>query len=124
VPLAAAGVLLIAGQAIPSSVPVAVLVLCAAAMAVHSYLPTFWPLPTTFLTEAAAAASIGLINSFGNLGGFVGPYVVGFLTDRTGTYAAGIVYLGATALVGCALILSVHAARKRKGAPVAAAIIR
>jgi len=124
VPLAAGGVLLIAGQAVPSSIPVAVLVLCAAAMAVHSYLPTFWPLPTTFLTEAAAAASIGLINSFGNLGGFVGPYVVGFLTDRTGTYSAGIVYLGATALVGCVLILSVRAARKRKDSPVAAAIIR
>jgi ACS family tartrate transporter-like MFS transporter len=126
VPLFAAGVLLIAGQAIPSSVPVAVLVLCAAAMAVHSYLPTFWPLPTTFLTEAAAAASIGLINSFGNLGGFVGPYVVGFLTDRTGDYSAGIVYLGATALAGCALILSVRAARvpgKSKDAPVTPAIL-
>jgi ACS family tartrate transporter-like MFS transporter len=127
VPLLAGGVLLIVGQAIPSSVPVAVLVLCAAAMAVHSYLPTFWPLPTTFLTEAAAAASIGLINSFGNLGGFVGPYVVGFLTDRTGTYSAGIVYLGATALAGCALILSVRAARvpgKRKDAPIARATVQ
>jgi hypothetical protein len=50
--------------------------------------------------------------------------VVGFLTDRTGTYAAGIVYLGATALAGCALVLSVRAARKRKDAPLAAAIIR
>ena len=116
-PLAAAGILLIGGQAVPSSVPVAVVVLCAAAMAVHSYLPTFWPLPTTFLTEAAAAASIGLINSFGNLGGFVGPYVVGFLTDRTGTYAAGIVYLGAIALAGGVLILSVHAARGHQRKP-------
>jgi len=116
-PLAGGGVLLIAGQAVPSSIPVAVLVLCAAAMAVHSYLPTFWPLPTTFLTEAAAAASIGLINSFGNLGGFVGPYVVGFLTDRTGTYSAGIVYLGAVALLGFALILSVHTARRHRRKP-------
>ena len=81
-------------------------------------------MPTTFLSEAAAAASIGLINSFGNLGGFVGPYVVGFLTDRTGTYAAGIVYLGAMALVGSAMILSVRAARKSKDAPVTATIIR
>jgi len=88
-------------------------------MASHSYIPVFWQLPTSFLTEAAAAACIGMINSFGNLGGFAGPYVIGFLTDRTGGYGAGIVYLGAMALAGAVLVLSVHASRSRPAIPAA-----
>jgi ACS family tartrate transporter-like MFS transporter len=46
------------------------------------------------------------INSIGNLGGFAGPYVIGFLTDKTGSYAAGILYLMATGLFGGLLVLS------------------
>ena len=46
---------------------------CIVAAGADGYFPGFWPLPTAFLTESAAAASIGLINSVGNLGGFVGP---------------------------------------------------
>ena len=51
-----------------------------------AYLPAFWTLPSEFLSAAAAAASIGLINSFGNLGGAVGPTVVGIVRDSTGSY--------------------------------------
>ena len=46
-----------------------------------AFLPTFWALPTEMLTASAAAASIGLINSVGNLGGFAGPYVIGYLRN-------------------------------------------
>ena len=77
------------------------------------YLPGFWALPTSFLTGTAAAASIGLINSFGNLGGFVGPYVVGYLSKKTGSYFSGILYLSASALVASGLILSLRATKGR-----------
>jgi nitrate/nitrite transporter NarK len=79
---------------------------CVATAGLYSYLPSFWSLPTTFLSEAAAAACIGLINSVGNLGGFAGPYAVGFLSTRTGSYEAGVYYLvGSAALAGLFVLL-------------------
>lgn len=92
---------------------IAISMLCLAAVGTAGYLPGFWALPTSFLTGTAAAACIGLINSFGNLGGFVGPYIVGYLKDRTGSYFAGILYLSASALVASMLILSLRATRGR-----------
>jgi ACS family tartrate transporter-like MFS transporter len=50
----------------------------------YSYYPVFWSIPTMVLSETAAAASFGLINSIGMIGGFIGPYAVGWLNDRTG----------------------------------------
>ena len=92
----------------------AVSMFCLAAAGTAGYLPGFWALPTSFLTGTAAAASIGLINSFGNLGGFVGPYVVGYLSKKTGgSYLGGILYLSASALVASMLILSLRATRGR-----------
>jgi len=52
--------------------------------------PSLWAIPTSFLGAAAAAGSIGLINSVGNLGGFFGPYTIGWLSDLTGSYAGGL----------------------------------
>jgi D-galactonate transporter len=92
---------------------IAISMLCLAAIGTAGYLPGFWALPGSFLTGTAAAASVGLINSFGNLGGFVGPYIVGYLKDRTGSYFAGILYLSASALVASGLILSLRATRGR-----------
>ncbi len=89
-------------------VAVAVCMFCVAGAGLYSYLPGFWALPTAFLTESAAAVAVGLINSVGNLGGFVGPYVVGYLTKRTGSFYAGVVYLSCSALVSACLILCVR----------------
>lgn len=111
--LAIGGVLLVGSTAFSGNLFVSILLFSLAAMASHSYLPVFWQLPTIFLTEAAAAACIGMINSFGNLGGFAGPYVIGFLTDRTGGYGAGIAYLGCMGVAGAVLVLSVSAAGSR-----------
>jgi len=91
----------------------AVSMFCLAAAGTAGYLPGFWALPTSFLTGTAAAACIGLINSFGNLGGFVGPYVVGYLSKKTGSYLGGVLYLSASALVASMLILSLRATRGR-----------
>jgi nitrate/nitrite transporter NarK len=77
--------------------------------------PGFWPLPTIFLGRTAAAASIGLINSFGNLGGFYGPWVLGKLSDQSGSYGPGLLYFSACSFVSAVLVLQVRSAlAKRK----------
>lgn len=70
-----------------------------------SYMPAFWSLPNSFLTEAAAAGSIGLINSCGNLGGFLGPYVLGKVQTVTGSFVGGLYYLGGSMLVAATILL-------------------
>jgi ACS family tartrate transporter-like MFS transporter len=69
-----------------------------AAVGLYGSKPAFWPLPSTFLSGTAAAGGIALINSIGNLGGFVGPYAVGWIKDSTGSYEAGLYFLAACAL--------------------------
>jgi MFS transporter, ACS family, tartrate transporter len=64
----------------------------------QAYLAPLWTLPTAYLGSAAAATAIGTINSFGNLGGFVGPYIFGYLRDRTGRYETGLWFLTACML--------------------------
>ncbi|MBN8955024.1 MAG: MFS transporter, partial [Rhizobiales bacterium] len=63
------------------------------AMGTYAAIPTFWALPTGILTGTAAAAGIALVNSIGNLGGFFGPYMVGWITQHTGTPTLGLVAL-------------------------------
>jgi nitrate/nitrite transporter NarK len=58
--------------------------------------------------EAAAAVAIGLINSVGNLGGFFGPYIVGYLDKQTGSHYSGILYLSASALIAATLALTLR----------------
>jgi MFS transporter, ACS family, tartrate transporter len=72
-----------------------------------AYHPCFWAVPTGFLSESAAAASIGLINSVGNLGGFMGPMVMGYLVHRTHIFAAGLLYLAGSFLISGVLMLAV-----------------
>lgn len=60
----------------------------------YTYLPVIWTIPTMILCESAAAASFGLINSVGQLGGLAGPYVVSYLNERTGGLTAAFVLLG------------------------------
>lgn len=87
------------------NVALAVLFFCLAGAGLYSYLPGLWAIPATFLTESAAAAAIGLINSVGNLGGFVGPYVVGYLNNKTNSFYGGGIYLSCSALAAAILIL-------------------
>jgi ACS family tartrate transporter-like MFS transporter len=69
--------------------------LCLSAMGCYSALPVFWTLPTSMLVGGAAAAGIALVNSIGNTGGFLGPTLVGYVTDATGSYAAALWTLAA-----------------------------
>jgi nitrate/nitrite transporter NarK len=70
---------------------------------VWAFIPTFWTLPSAFLTGSAAAVAVGLINSFGNLGGFVGPYVVGYISEKTGSTVGGVTVLAVALMVGSVL---------------------
>src|SRR5258706_8772907 len=90
----------------------AVLMFCVAGAGMYSYLPGFWALPTSFLTGTAAAASIGLINSIGNLGGWAGPWLVGYLSKATGSFISGAICLSLSALIAAALVLSIRATKK------------
>lgn len=78
-----------------------------AAIGVWGAFGPFWALPTRFLRGTAAAAGIALVNSVGNVGGFAGPYVVGFVKDATGSFEAGLLTLAVTLVVGAALVLLV-----------------
>jgi ACS family tartrate transporter-like MFS transporter len=77
-----------------------------AMIGMKAYLPAFWALPSLFLTESAAAVSIGLINSCGNLGGAVGPIVLGVVKQATGSYRYGVWFLSASVIVSAVIISS------------------
>lgn len=64
---------------------------------------SFWPLPSLFLGGSAAAGGIALINSIGNVGGYVGPFVVGWIRDSTNSFEMGLYFLAACALASAAL---------------------
>jgi len=84
------------------------------AACVHGYMTAFWTLPTAFLGESAAAASIGLINSVGGLGGFVGPFIIGYLATRTGSFVPGLGWLLVNLFLAGILVLCL---RRQKPAP-------
>jgi ACS family tartrate transporter-like MFS transporter len=84
------------------------LALSLAQMGIMSMLPTFWSLPTAFLSGSAAAGGIALINSIGNLGGFFGPNLIGQLQTWTGSFTPGLMAMAATMLIGGVVALYVR----------------
>src|SRR6516164_384597 len=107
-PITASGLSLIASAYLGNPVLAAVaLIICT--MGGYAALPTFWTLPTGFLTGSAAAGGIALINSIGNLGGFAGPYAIGWIKDATGDITLGLVVLAAGPIMaGLIVILMGH----------------
>jgi sugar phosphate permease len=77
-----------------------------------AFHPCFWAVPTAFLGESAAAASIGLINSVGNLGGFFGPMLMGRLVSRTHSFTSGLLYLVGSLCLSAILMLVVGVGRR------------
>jgi ACS family tartrate transporter-like MFS transporter len=101
----------------------ALLAMSLATIGFYGMKPVFWPLPSEFLSGTAAAAGIAVINSIGNLGGFFGPMLLGWVKETTGGYSAGIYILAGCALVSTVLALTVpgrrRAAQSRLGAATA-----
>jgi nitrate/nitrite transporter NarK len=76
-------------------------------------LPVFWTVPPSFLSGVAAAGGIALINSVGNIGGFVGPNLIGQPTKFTGTFTLGLLGTAVTLCVGALLALRVRSEKGR-----------
>jgi ACS family tartrate transporter-like MFS transporter len=72
----------------------------------YGYYPTFWAMPTMILSESAAAATFGLINSVGQLAGFGSNYTIGFLNDRTHSLTASLGFLALVFVTAGCLILT------------------
>jgi MFS transporter, ACS family, tartrate transporter len=79
----------------------------------YAHLPAFWPIPNMFLGATAAASAIGFINMIGNLGGSVGPTLVGGEASGTVGFASALRVLGPWPLVASAIILIVGYLRRR-----------
>ena len=110
VPWAAAG-LLLAGLFHDHHVLV-VLLLAIAIAGVMAARPPFWAMPSDFLTGAKAAAGIAAINSIGNLGGFLGPYLIGWARETTGSFTAGLMISAATLLASAMFVISLRRSAK------------
>jgi ACS family tartrate transporter-like MFS transporter len=89
--------------------------LCVAGFGIFACLPVFWTLPTAFLSGAAAACGIAVINSIGNLAGFAGPFAMGWIKDHTGSYTGGLLLLAGLGIIamGAALLLGRKDASER-----------
>jgi ACS family tartrate transporter-like MFS transporter len=74
---------------------------------IFANLPTLWSIPTMILTESAAAACFGLINTIGQTGGIIGPYMVGRLNEKTGGLFAALGFIGACYLTSGCILLAV-----------------
>ena len=93
------------GCALVKSPVLAVMFLSLAAAGTLSAHGPFWPLPSKFLTGAAAAGGIALINSLANLSGFVGPYAIGLLNGSSGNFRSGLLLLAFVPFMGMVLAL-------------------
>ena len=106
------------GTAAATIMPTPVLKMVAlsvAAFGIYGALPVFWTLPTAFLSGAAAAGGIAVINALGNLSGYYGPAIVGYMKDKTGHFEVGLQALAAAGAVAfiIVLLLSHNAALER-----------
>jgi MFS transporter, ACS family, tartrate transporter len=110
-PLLVAGLAFVASVLTNHRVWLSLCMLSLVGAGVWSFIPIFWTLPSTLLTGSAAAVAVGLINSFGNLGGFVGPYAVGFISDKTGSTFGGVIFLALALALGSLLALGVRPTR-------------
>ena len=84
---------------------VTIVLLSLLAIGYCSSLSPFWAMPSEFLSGFSAASGIAFINSVGNLGGFFGPSMVGFITQKTGTLYGGLAFAGVSMLVGAMLVV-------------------
>jgi ACS family tartrate transporter-like MFS transporter len=95
---------------------ISVIALSVAAAGFYSSHVGFWPIPNMLLGRAAAATSIGLINTFGSLGGFVGPYAIGYLKDRTGSFGASLLFFSVCSVASGLPVLCVRLTNQRTSA--------
>jgi MFS transporter, ACS family, tartrate transporter len=108
VPLFTAGLMFGLLMVVRHNVPLAILFLLLGSGFLYAYYPTFWAIPTLVLSESAAAATFGLINSVGQLGGFAGSYGIGFLNNRTGSLTASFCFIAIVYWLSGSLMLGLR----------------
>ncbi len=104
VPCAVAAVGLIGSAFFSHDRIVALTALTVACMGLQCLAPVFWRVPTSILGGIAAAAGVALINSIGNLAGFVSPYMVGWIADRTGSTNVALYGIAAFLILSCLIV--------------------
>ena len=97
---------LVAATIYSDNTAIALAALSVATAGILSTFPIFWSLPTAMLGGAAAAAGIAMINSLGNLAGFVAPYLVGAIRDASGSTASGMYLIAASLAAGAVLVVA------------------
>ena len=111
--LVGAASLIVCGYA-TSSALVSIVALCGAVIGIMCYQSTFWPIPSSFLTGSAAAGGIAMIVSIGNLGGFVGPYLIGVIKQSTDSFSWALISVAAFLALAAILIRLVGASLQRQ----------
>jgi D-galactonate transporter len=100
----------LAVSAVPGHPVLSFVALCVAAAGIWSMFGVFWAVPADFLGGTAAAGGFALINSFGTLGGFLGPFLVGFVRQHTGSFTGSLLVLAGFTLM--AAVMSATLPRK------------
>lgn len=90
----------------PQSLPIAVFLFTLIAVST-AFLPVFWAMATTLLSGSTAPAAVGFINAIASIAGFAGPFVLGYLSSRTGSFTAGMAVVAAAGIATCVVVLSV-----------------
>ena len=98
----------------PQTLAVALAALSIAAFGIWGTLGPFWTLPTAFLRGTAAAGGIALVNSVGNVGGFIGPILVGWIRESTGQFAPGLLTLASILVLGAVVVLTMPRSPNQK----------
>ncbi len=101
--LAAAGLV---GSVLFAAPLASLVALGVASIGIYATLGPFWPIPSHFLRGTAAAGGIALINAIGNLGGFAGPYLVGWVRETTGSFNIAMLVLAVAAAIAAVLVLT------------------
>jgi MFS family permease len=96
---------------------ISMVVLILAVIGIQSASPIFWSLPTALLTGTAAAGGIALINSIGNLGGFLGPWVFGLVKDATGSDNIALLVLASAPVISAIIVLTLGHDRRLERIP-------
>ena len=98
----------------PATPAIALATLSIAAFGIWGTLGPFWAIPTALLRGTAAAGGIALVNSIGNVGGFVGPYLMGWIRDATGGFTTGLLTLAAILVLGAVIVLRLEQPDERR----------
>lgn len=89
----------------PPTAAMSLAMLSIAAFGIWGTLGPFWAMPTAFLRGTAAAGGIAIVNSIGNIGGFAGPFAIGWVRDATGSFEGGLLALAGVLVIGAAIAI-------------------